>query len=143
MAYLKHVGFAAALGLLFSAAAAGADDGVHDRIDAYVKSYADAGLYSGVVLVADGERILFEDTYGAADPRSGAPLRLDTIFPIASLSKSVTAAAVVNLEREKRLSFDDPLARTYPEFPNAANITLDQLLRHTSGVGLIEDPDFS
>jgi D-alanyl-D-alanine carboxypeptidase len=109
-------------------------------VDAYLDAYGDAGQFSGVVLIANGDQVIYSRALGFADMRSHRRMQIDTIFPLASLSKAFTGAAIVDLQRGGRVSFSDPLARAVPDFPNARNITVDQLLRHTSGVGLVEDP---
>jgi D-alanyl-D-alanine carboxypeptidase len=58
----------------------------------------------------------------------------DTPFVVGSVSKTFVSAAVMKLADDGQLSIDDPLAKFMPDYPNAANITLRQLLHHTSGI---------
>ena len=62
-------------------------------------------------------------------------------MPIASVTKPLTAALAVALAREGRLSLDDRLSRWVPDFPNARNITLRQLLNHTSGLFNVDEDE--
>ncbi len=55
-------------------------------------------------------------------------------MPIASVTKPLIAALAVALAQQGRLSLDDRLSRWVPRYPNARNITLRQLLNHTSGL---------
>jgi CubicO group peptidase (beta-lactamase class C family) len=103
-------------------------------IDARVRAYVDAGLFSGVVLVSRGDRVVFERAYGLADRTFGAPNTTTTKFHIASLSKPITAAAVLLLADRGMLSLTDPVSRFVPGFPRGDQITIEQLLTHYSGL---------
>lgn len=94
--------------------------------------------FSGVVLLAQGEEILFERAYGLADRSFAVPNRTDTRFGIASINKMFTALAIIRLFDERGLSLQTPLIDVLPDYPNsevARRITIEQLLTHTSGVG--------
>jgi CubicO group peptidase (beta-lactamase class C family)/lysophospholipase L1-like esterase len=85
--------------------------------------------------VADQGRIVLEKAYGMADLEHGVPNRPDTIFEAGSVSKQFTAAAVLLLARDGKLSLDDPVRRYVPELPEyAAPVTIRQMLHHTSGL---------
>jgi CubicO group peptidase (beta-lactamase class C family) len=95
-------------------------------------------VFSGVVLVADGDRVLFRRAYGLADQSWQIPSKPDTAFHAGSVTKMLTAAAILKLAEQKRLSLDDTLAAWVPAYPHAAaaaRITLRQLLSHTGGLG--------
>ena len=84
------------------------------------------------MLVAKGDSILFEKAYS---PLDGKPLTLNTKFNIASVTKSFTAAAILKLRSEHRLSFSDPISRFFPHAPQQKrDITVFHLLTHTSGL---------
>lgn len=103
-------------------------------IDARVRAYVDAGLFSGVVLVSRGDRVVFERAYGLADRTFGVPNTTTTKFHIASLSKPITAAAVLLLADRGMLSLTDPVSRFVPGFPRGDQITIEELLTHYSGL---------
>ena len=85
--------------------------------------------------VAEQGRIVLEKAYGMADLEHGVPNRPDTIFEAGSVSKQFTAAAVLLLARDGKLSLDDPVRKYIPELPDyAAPITIRQMLHHTSGL---------
>ncbi len=85
--------------------------------------------------VSDDGRIVLERAYGMADLEHGVPNRPDTIFEAGSVSKQFTAAAVLLLAQDGKLSLDDPIRKHVPELPeSAATITIRQMLHHTSGL---------
>src|SRR5919204_4349045 len=75
------------------------------RLDAIARAQRDSG-FSGVVLVARGDSILFQKAYS---PVEGKALTLNSKFNIGSITKSFTAAAILRLRSERRLSFSDPV----------------------------------
>ena len=93
--------------------------------------------FSGVVLVAKGDKLLVKHAYGFADQEWHVRNRPDTLFHLASIGKMFTAAAILKLARQGKLSLGDPLAKWVPEYPHAesARITLEQLLTHSAGIG--------
>jgi CubicO group peptidase (beta-lactamase class C family) len=94
-----------------------------------------SGAFTGGVLVAKGDQVLFRQVYGYADRSLGKPLALDSRFRLASVSKQFTAAAILRLQDEGVLSIDDPLCRWVDPCPAAwAPVRLHHLLSHTSGV---------
>src|SRR5688572_6161077 len=85
--------------------------------------------------VSEDGRILLEKAYGMADLERGVPNRPDTIFEAGSVSKQFTAAAVLLLARDGKLSLDDPVRKHIPELPEyGQHITIRQMLHHTSGL---------
>ncbi len=78
---------------------------------------------------------MLERAYGLADLEHGVANRPDTIFEAGSVSKQFTAAAVLLLAEDGKLSLDDPVRKYIPELPDyAASITVRQMLHHTSGL---------
>src|SRR5690242_6697214 len=100
---------------------------------------------SGVVtLVATPDRIAHLDAKGKADIAADKPMRPDSIFWIASMTKPITATAVLMLQDEGKLSVDDLVEKHLPEFKalktadgTPARVTIRHLLTHTSGMGEI------
>jgi len=114
---------------------------VDARADAWAKSFAGAGDFSGVVMIAQGDKILVQRAYGKADPQLGTPNRMETRFRTASISKTFTAAAVEILLAQGKLKLTDTLAQFVSGVPNGDSITIEQLLLHESGVGQIGGGD--
>lgn len=110
---------------------------VASEIEKRASALAQEDSFSGVVLVAKGDRILVNRAYGLADQEWSAPNRADTAFHLGSIGKMFTAAAILRLAESGKLTLDDPLSKWVPEYPhaNAAPITLKHLLTHSGGIG--------
>ncbi len=107
---------------------------IGERIDATLQTYVPHG-FSGVVLVAQGDRIVLHKAYGLADRERNIAMTTGTYFSTAGMTKAVTAAGVLLLEQDGRLSTADRLARYIGALPGAKNdVTLHDLLTHTDGL---------
>ncbi|MBW3559881.1 MAG: beta-lactamase family protein, partial [Proteobacteria bacterium] len=105
------------------------------QLGPWLEGEAAADRFSGAVIVARGDAVLFRAAFGPADRGTGAPLTPEHRFRLASLSKQFTAAAVLRLQDRGLLSVDDPLCRWVQPCPEAWRpITLHHLLTHQSGV---------
>jgi CubicO group peptidase (beta-lactamase class C family) len=94
--------------------------------------------FSGAVLLAKGDEVLFQKAYGLASRRFDVQNKVDTKFNLGSMNKMFTATAIVQLAEQGKLSFDDKLSQHVPDYPNrraAETITIHHLLTHTSGLG--------
>ena len=100
---------------------------MQQRIASRVHEYADAGLFSGVVLVSKGNDKIFEQAFGLADRELNVPNSTTSKFQIASLSKPITAVAVLRLVEEGKLSLSDHLSKFVPDFPSGDKITIEEL----------------
>ena len=104
-------------------------------LKAQLDRWGGSGQFTGGVLVARGDQVLFRQVHGFADRRTGAPLQLNSRFRLASVSKQFTAAAILRLQDEGVLSTHDPLCKWIQPCPAAWEpIRLYHLLSHTSGV---------
>ena len=99
-------------------------------------------IAGAVTMVVSKDRVLHLETTGLADVAAHKPMQADTVFWIASMTKPITATAVLMLQDEGKLDVHDPVAKYLPEFANLktpsgqpANLTLIQILTHTSGLG--------
>jgi len=113
------------------------DDRIASLIRERVKQAADSDRFSGIVLVAHGDRVLVHDVYGWADRERGVRNTKATPFATASLGKTFTGVAIGQLVAAGKLRWDDTLANVLPEYPNreaARQVTVRQLLTHTAGV---------
>jgi CubicO group peptidase (beta-lactamase class C family) len=96
-----------------------------------------------VVLLARDGKTLFSHGYGLADRERQIPATPETRFRIGSVTKQFTAAAILHLAEQRKLSIDDPLTKYFPHYPGGDKITLRQLLTHTSGLhDFTAHPDF-
>jgi CubicO group peptidase (beta-lactamase class C family) len=103
-------------------------------IEAHVRAYEGWDVFSGVVLLAKGDEVLFTKAYGLANQEFGVPSRLDTRFRLASINKFFTALVLAKLVHEKKLALDDPIQKWLPDFPRADKITVAHLANHRSGI---------
>jgi CubicO group peptidase (beta-lactamase class C family) len=130
-----------------------------ERVDALIDRYMDRGLITGAVtLVARDGRIAHLDARGVKNLESREPMRTDTIFRIASMSKPVAGVAIMQLFENGELRLEDPVSKYLPSFahqrvairavpsvsgapdgeletaPAERDITIFDLLTHTSGL---------
>lgn len=121
---------------------------IRGRLEAFVK---DGSLSGAVAVLYQNDKVLAEEVVGYRDLESKDPMRADSLFWIASMTKPITAMAVMMLQDEGKLHIDDPVAKHLPEFKNqmlvqeksgdrvvlvkpARPITIRDLLTHTSGL---------
>jgi len=110
---------------------------IASRLNPYLDSLAKEDFFSGSVLVAKGNHVLFNKSYGLASKSYNVRNRPDTSFNLASGTKLFTALAVASLVESGKLKFEDTVGHWLPGYPieNASTITIHQLLTHTSGLG--------
>lgn len=99
-----------------------------------VQDYLRKGDFQGSVLVSLGSEIIYADGFGYADEKTGAPATALDTYELGSISKQMTAAAILRLEEKGLLSTEDTLDRFFPEYSLGSRITLDNLLRMKSGL---------
>ncbi len=122
------------------------------RIAATVQRDIDDKRIAGMVtLVIRHGQIAWFDARGSADREAGKPMRTDTLFRICSMTKPITSTAVMMLYEEGKFLLEDPISKYLPEFrnpqvlvkgasgpshtvPASREITIGDLLRHTSGL---------
>jgi CubicO group peptidase (beta-lactamase class C family) len=120
-----------------------------DSIPARMQDVIVANEIPGAVTaVATRDSVLRMNAQGWADPEHKSFMRVDSIFWIASMSKPITAVAVLMLMEEGKISLDDPIAKYVPELAGlktpdgqTPQITLRHLLTHTSGMGEATDEE--
>lgn len=107
---------------------------IRSAIDHLVKS----NDFAGCVTVTDHSKTVFNECRGLADQRFSVPIDQETKFHIGSVGKMFTAVAIGQLVEAGKLSWDTTVDTLLPEYPDQAaakNITVWQLLHHTSGLG--------
>ncbi len=144
------------LGLVLSGPVAAEEQrpaGVAESLKPFVEKHTLAGA---VTLVANRDKILDLSTVGYADIAAQKPMQPDQVVWIASMTKAFTAAAVMVLVDEGKLSLDDPIEKHLPEFKNlwvavesddshkllkrpSSKVTIRQTLCHTSGMAFKSD----
>jgi D-alanyl-D-alanine carboxypeptidase len=105
-----------------------------EKIDAAVKQVMDkSGVPSASVGIVQGGKVVYTAGYGQA--RLSPTLAADAAmhYPIGSITKQFTAACLLLLAEDGKLTLDDPVSKWYPELTRANEVTLRNLLTHTSG----------
>jgi len=141
--------------ILGSASTVGMSEERLARIDSMCEEAVEKGQVPGIVaLVARNGKIVYHKSFGMANNEKGKALKPDDIFRIASQTKAITSTAVMMLWEEGKFSLDDPISKYIPEFKDAQvldtlfvsdttyitkpakkEITIRNLLTHTSGLG--------
>ena len=113
--------------------AAPLSDAQKAEIDARVAQVlTTTGVPSASIAVVTDDRLAYAKAYGD-QRRDGSLPSVERRYPVASISKQFTAAALLMLEAEGKLALDDPVAKYLPTLTAAGRITVRQLLAHTSG----------
>ncbi|MFC3660566.1 serine hydrolase domain-containing protein [Luteimonas notoginsengisoli] len=129
---------ASVLALLLAGCATGAGS-MQSSVDALMRDYTGDVPGAAVLVLREGQPLLRRG-YGLADMDAGIPVTPATNFRLASVSKQFTAAAIVLLAQDGKLSLDDPVRKWLPSLPEVADpITLRHLLTHSSGLVDYED----
>jgi CubicO group peptidase (beta-lactamase class C family) len=112
------------------------------RVDAVIdRALAEQRLVGGVVLIAEHGEPVYRRAAGLADREHEQPMREDTLFRLASISKPIVSTAAMVLVSQQRLGLDDVVERYLPEFAPrgadgaAVHLTVRHLLTHTAGLG--------
>jgi CubicO group peptidase (beta-lactamase class C family) len=113
-------------------------------LKAHLDALSAADGFSGAVLVARGDQVLFREAYGLASREARTPNRPETRFNLGSINKAFTRLAIEQLAAAGRLSLGDTLDRYVPEYPveKGRRITLQQLLEHRGGTGDVFGPRY-
>jgi CubicO group peptidase (beta-lactamase class C family) len=127
-----------------------------DRITQFFKADTDAKrIPSAVVIIARNGKVVYDEAFGVRDPETGAPMQKDSIFRIYSMTKPITGVAVLMLMEDGKIRLTDPISKYLPALKNpkvmveavdaqgrrvtstvpaAREITIQDLMRHTSGI---------
>jgi len=102
--------------------------------DSLVSAYARLHQFNGAVLVAKNGTVLLNKGYGYRNVADKVFNTEQSIFQLGSITKQFTAAVILKLQAEKKLSVTDHLNKFFPDYPKGDSITIEQLLTHTSGI---------
>jgi CubicO group peptidase (beta-lactamase class C family) len=105
-----------------------------NRIDSLITAYTGEADFTGSVLVAKGGQIVLKKSYGWSNAEKKTQNDGATVFNIASVTKTFTAAIILKLQEKGKLSVHEKLSTYYPNFPHGDKITIHHLLTHTSGI---------
>lgn len=113
------------------------------KLDSYLTVLEENNKFMGSVAILSGDDILFNKAYGFVDENE-KPANSKTVYRIGSITKTYTAALIMQLVEEGKINLSDKLSEFYPEIPNADTITIEHLLRHRSGlVNVTNIPEYS
>jgi CubicO group peptidase (beta-lactamase class C family) len=103
------------------------------KIDSIFRNLSSYNRFNGCVLVAQHGQIIYKNSFGIANPVLNEPLNTNSVFQLASVSKTITGVAVLQLIEEEKLGLDDFVSLYFPSFPYPT-VTVRNLLSHTSGI---------
>ena len=104
------------------------------QLDAAVEEHFTADAPGGVVLVAQGDKVLYERALGMADVAAKKPLTTNSVLRIGSVTKQFTGVAILQLAEQGKLKVTDEIQQ-YVDFPKKEHpITIEHLVSHTSGI---------
>ena len=114
------------------------DKDIARELDTFAKKLAGADVFSGTILLARNGEVVYKGAFGIANKDFNVPNNIDTKFNLGSMNKMFTAVSIAQLVERGKMSFDDPLSKFIPDFPNAEaakKIKIKHLLTHTAGLG--------
>lgn len=110
-------------------------DSLSKKVDAIFADYDKTTSPGCALAILKDGKIIYKRGYGMSNMEYNIAITPTSIFHIASISKQFTAAAIVRLSLEGKLSLDDDIRKYIPEVPNFGHtITFNNLIHHTSGI---------
>lgn len=106
----------------------------NQKLDSYLQQRYERGEFMGSVLIAKNGNPVFEKSYGFANIEKQYPNNPQLKYLIGSMTKQFTAALILKLQENGKLSINDKLSKYYPAYKYGNDITLRNLLNHTSGI---------
>ncbi|WP_158795511.1 serine hydrolase [Pedobacter sp. L105] len=113
-----------------------------ESLNQYFKKLYEYQQFNGNVLIADHGKIIYEKSFGYADFPNKRLNNSNSSFPIASITKTITSTAILQLRDKGKLEINDLVIKYLPDFPYPT-LTLKNLLSHTSGLPIYDDLFFS
>lgn len=104
-----------------------------EKLNRYLTTLHENDRFMGSVALMIGDQVIFEEAYGFIS-EDGTPATPQSIYRVGSITKSFTSTMILQLVDRGELSFETNLDTFFPEMPNADQITIDQMLRHKSGL---------
>jgi CubicO group peptidase (beta-lactamase class C family) len=127
---MKNVLLLIFLSACFSAQA----QNIGKKADELLQAYAEQKKFSGTVLIAMKDTVVFNKAYGYANLNAKIPVTTETEFRAGSLTKMFTSTLILKLVQERKIELSDKVSKYVSGFPNGEKITLKNLLSHTSGI---------
>lgn len=125
------------LSLLLSAFVSYAQQVDPQKLDAIINNVEKSSRLMGTLAISKNGETLYKRTFGALNQEGNA-------YRIGSISKTFTAVLILQLVEQKKINLEDKVVKYFPKLPNAAEISIRQLMNHTSGVhDFTRDADFN
>ncbi len=104
-----------------------------DQVDLYLNT----NKFQGAILIGIADKIVFAKGYGPCDKNADQllPISINTTFEIGSITKQMTAAAIMQLVQKRKIKLDDKLSKYFPDYVYGDQITIEMLLNMRSGLG--------
>jgi len=135
MGSAKFLGVAAFFAVAITGAGAAPPADLRAKADAMVEAAFPADGPGAAIIITRGGETIYAAGRGLADVEARRPITPDSIFRLGSITKQFTAAIILQLVQEGRISLDDPVSRFFPDYPRpGASATIRQLLNHMSGI---------
>jgi CubicO group peptidase (beta-lactamase class C family) len=137
---MKRAAIAVLVCLIIAGKFSTAQNGPTDKVDRIFAEWNTTSSPGCALAVVKDGRIVYEHGYGMANLELGVAITPQSVFDIGSVSKQITAMAILLLEQEHKLSLDDDVRKYLPEIPDyGSKITLRHMLHHTSGLRNYDD----
>ena len=104
-----------------------------EKLNTFFETLTDHDTFMGSAAIFQNGELIFNEAYGFSKEHN-QPAGPETIYHIGSITKTMTAAIILKLAEEGKISLSNTLADYYPDLPNAQNISIEHLLRHRSGL---------
>lgn len=104
------------------------------KLDSLIQKLSSNKEFNGNVLIAEKGKVIYKNSFGLANETSKEKLNENSIFELASVSKQFTAFAIVILKEKGKLKYEDKIGEILPQLSFYKNITVRNLLNHTSGL---------
>lgn len=107
------------------------------KLDEYFSALSQSEQFNGNVLIAEKGKIVYEKSFGYADFAQKRVNTTQSSFPIASITKTFTSTAILQLREKGKLQLNDPVSKFLPDFPYS-DVTIRHLLSHTAGLPIYD-----
>ena len=103
------------------------------ELDDFFTKLSEKKLFNGSVVISKSDKTIFSKNYGFTNIEKKEKLNDESLFPIASITKTLTSTAILQLQQKGKLNINEPVEKYLPDFPYP-NISFKQLLNNTSGL---------
>lgn len=114
----------------------------HKKLDKFLSTLSEHDKMMLAIAVRKDGKLIYQNQVGFADSKLTKPITQDTKFRIGSITKTYTATVILKLVEQGKLKLTQPLSDFFPQIPNSSAISIEQMLRHESGIfSITERPD--